>query len=100
MKSRKRLARVMIIALLIAAVFVIVSSSQNSARADESDQAHKRYTSININPGDTLWGIAGTYADGHYSTIQEYIDEVMFINHLDSDLINADEYLLVPYYVG
>ena len=85
---------------LAGAVLTIILSSNSAAQADENASASKHYASIRIEPGESLWSIASSYADGHYSSIQDYIEEVKYINNLDNDLIYAFEYLLVPYYEG
>ena len=90
----------LLVVLLAGAVMIIVLTSHNAAQAEESADASKRYTSVSIQPGDSLWSIASIYADGHYSSIQDYIDEVKFINNMDGDTIYAYEYLLIPYYEG
>ena len=86
------------VVLSLAVLGIIVFSSGSAIQAKEDRQSCKMYTSIQIERGDTLWAIAGRYMDGHYSSIQEYIDEVKFINELTSDIIHEDAYLLVPYY--
>lgn len=85
---------------LAGAVLTIILSSNSAAQTDENANASKHYASIRIEPGESLWSIASSYADGHYSSIQDYIEEVKYINNLDNDLIYAFEYLLVPYYEG
>ena len=91
-------AAVTAVIISLAMIGIVVFSSGNAIQAHEDEQACKLYTSIRIEKGDTLWAIAGRYMDGHYSSIQEYIDEVKFINELTSDTIHEDAYLLVPYY--
>lgn len=60
---------------------------------------YKYFGSIMIEPGDTLTSIAQQYAGEHYDSIIEYVNEVVSINHLDSEHeIIAGEYLIVPYY--
>lgn len=59
---------------------------------------YKYYTSIQLHSGDTLWSIAETYMTDEYEDIYEYIDEVMEINHLGSDYLQAGSKLCVPYY--
>ena len=98
--SGHSLVKLLMILSLVIVSFAIVMSCISQTQAEESDEAVKQYKSIMINPGDSLWKIAVEHADCHYSSIQEYIDELMFINNLHSDLINVDEYLLIPYYVG
>ena len=96
----RMIVRLFVLLVLAGAVMVVILSSHGSAQAQESADAVKKYTSVSIQPGDTLWSIASIYADGHYSCIQDYIDEVKFINNLSGDLIYAHEYLLIPYYEG
>ena len=79
-------------------VLIIALSCKNVTQAEEDQTAYKYYKSICIEPGDSLWSIACRYADGHYGTIQEYINEVKTINNLTSDTIHAFEYLVVPYF--
>lgn len=60
----------------------------------------KYYTSITVQNGETLWGIADDYIDySQYKNKNAYISEVMSINQLDdaSDIISGQK-LTVPYY--
>ncbi len=90
---------VIVLAVLISA-FIIILSNNNQIQAEEDSYAIKQYKSVEVEPGDTLWGFASEYADGHYSSIQEYINELMFINNLSSDQIIAGSRIIVPYYIG
>ena len=85
---------------IVCTALVIVLSGKNIIQAEEDQYPVKYYTSISIQPGDSLWSIACRYSDGHYSSIQEYIDELKSINNLTSDTIHAYEYLLVPYFAA
>ena len=96
----KKFFRFLVLFTVIASILIIVFSSCNKIQAEESTSALKQYASITIEPGDSLWSIASEYIDGHYSCLQDYIDELKFINHLSSDTINAYEHLLIPYYIG
>ncbi len=89
---------------LAAAVFILsIIANSNFAKAGD-DLNHgksgheKLYKSIQIEYGDTLWEIAGQNKGSHYESNNEYIDEVMKINHLKTDKINAGQYLTIPYY--
>lgn len=74
---------------------VIISSSRLEASQQPS---FKYYTSIEIQPGDTLWSIAAAYMSPEYDSVQDYIDEVKELNQLGPDHIHAGQYLTVPYY--
>ncbi len=63
------------------------------------DVFYKYYTSVQIEPGDTLWSLADKYADcEHYASQEQYITEVMNMNHLTGEDICAGNYLIIPYY--
>lgn len=99
-KKQKLISGLLI--LIITLMFNIIVNS-NFARAEddsvngESDSS-KCYKSVMLEYGDTLWGIAAEYKDIYYESAQDYIDEVMLINHLTTDQIHAGQYLTIPYY--
>ena len=63
-----------------------------------SEPLYKYYTSIPIEDGDSLWSIADRHADGYFESKQDFLQEVIQINHLlDSDIRQGD-YLIIPYY--
>lgn len=69
------------------------------ANTELENVSYKYYTSVQIEPGDTLWGLADRYADDeHYASREQYITEVMNMNHLIGEHICAGDYLVVPYY--
>lgn len=88
--------------LIITLMFNIIvncnfaKAEDNSVTADLS--GNKCFKSIVLEYGDTLWGIAAEYKGGYYECTQDYIDEVMSMNHLTTDKIHAGQYLTVPYY--
>lgn len=88
--------------LIITLIFSIIMNSNFAMAednfADRESDCSKCYKSIVLEYGDTLWGIAAEYKGTHYESIQDYIDEVMLINHLATDKIHAGQYLTIPYY--
>lgn len=71
------------------------------AKAEETEKepAYKYYTSIEIQKGDTLWGLADTYMDrDYYKTRADYINEVMKINRMVTGRLIAGKKLIIPYY--
>lgn len=57
-----------------------------------------QYKIIEIQSGDSLWSIAKANMSPGFSDIYAYIDEIKRCNQLESDLITAGHYLLIPYY--
>ena len=69
------------------------------ANTELENISYKYYTSVQIQPGDSLWSLADRYADcEHYASQEQYITEVMNMNHLTGEDIYAGNYLILPYY--
>lgn len=82
------------------AVFCMNSMISKAGDAREEDISVKYYKNICVERGETLTSIAKTYADeSHYETLDAYIAEVVYMNHLESaDDICEGYYLIIPYY--
>lgn len=68
------------------------------AKEEYKPKIYKYYTSIEIQEGDTLWSIACQYADEEFISVQEYIEELKYINQLTSNRIFEGHYLTISYY--
>ena len=86
----------LIISILI--VFYIFGVD-TSAHSIEEQPEYKYFTNYELSSGDTLWSIAEEYRDEHYTTIEDYINEVCLINSIskESRLISGTN-LIIPYY--
>ena len=102
-KRKKEVFRNKMIMLMLAVSIAIGASLfGTSSLVDAHDNSHtetsiKCYKSIELQEGDTLWGIAETYMDDSYGSIDEYISELKKINNLQSDEIHEGCYLMVAY---
>lgn len=67
-------------------------------RRDTPETRYKYYTSIRIEPGDTLWEIAERYLCEESGSRETYIQELRQINGLSGSQIRAGQYLTVVYY--
>lgn len=86
----------LMLVLFFALSYHVLISQANTGMEDIS---YKYFTSVQIQAGDTLWSLADRYADEmHYASQEQYITEVMEINHLTDEAIYAGNYLIVPYY--
>ncbi len=99
-RDNRRVLCFSILALFIVAAILIGGTISGFASTSKSQNItnYKYYTSIIIEPGDSLWEIASEYMTSEYSDVEEYIMEVMTLNHLMDDEIMAGEYLTIPYY--
>lgn len=59
----------------------------------------KRIVSVRVNPNDTLWDIAQKYYSPDCESIPGFIEQIKKTNHLNSDTIYPDTYLVISYLV-
>ena len=102
MRRKRRQKRLSLAVLVCFADFAALGTRfvmTSTAEAGNSEfSRYKYYTSIQVEPGSSLWEIAREYASSEYEDLDEYIREVRQINHLDQDTIYAGSYLCIPYY--
>ena len=90
---------VLLFCFSIAVVMLFIISFRTiNAQAAPAEVMSKYYTSVRIEAGDTLWGIASNYITDDYKDMNQYIQEICSINHICKDEIRAGEYLIIPYY--
>lgn len=93
--------RVLGITLVILVSLGIILGTGIKAFADSKNKMpsqYKYYTSIQVQPGDTLWDIAGEYTLGTDITKEEYIQEICEMNQMNQDEIYSGDYIVVSYY--
>ena len=85
-------------ALITVVLIIFLFKTGKPVNAAPEHELHKYYTSVEIQPGDTLWEIADTYKTEGYSNRKSFIKEIQELNHIDDDQITSGCYLLIPYY--
>lgn len=94
---RKYFLAVVSFALILICVFTFKSFT--SKAVEETDVTYKYFKSFEVSNGDTLWSIAKEYIDySYYDDINEYIEEVVSINHLADDTIMYGQCIVIPYF--
>ena len=99
---RKNLFKKMTIAALgIAVLLLIILFFVPSGKAEaESNVSYEtRIVSVRVTKNDSLWKIAERFYCEEKESIPEFIRSIKDINHLDSDTIYPDTYLVIQYYV-
>lgn len=82
--------------IIIAVILsVFVGGLCNTAKA--ADNYTKYYTSIQVQPGDTLSDYYEIYGE-HYKSCDKYIQEVCMINSIEADRLTSGYYIVIPYY--
>ncbi|MGN0161236.1 MAG: LysM peptidoglycan-binding domain-containing protein [Lachnospiraceae bacterium] len=99
-RKRKLLKKKVILCLaffVLLSILILPLSTHVMAGSEREEQVYTYYASIQIQPGDTLWSIANTYAPSTSLSVNEYIKEIKKMNCLNSDQITAEMYLSVFY---
>ena len=102
-RIKKEIRRKFFILSISCVLGVIIAFTANvfikDVNAEENEILHKYYTFYTVEPGDSLWEVADAHYELGYDNHSDYIDEVMFINHLkDADDIVSGDTLVLPYY--
>lgn len=80
-------------------VFAFTFKSFTAKAVEETDVTYKYFKSFEIGNGDTLWNIAEEHIDySYYDDMNEYIEEVVSINHLADDTIKYGQCIIIPYF--
>lgn len=94
---RDRLAVVGVTAVLMLVICICVSSVVLAGNNKKEENMYRYYTSIEIEPGDTLWSIASEYCYDMDMSVNDYIREIKKLNRLSTDYITSGQYLTVMY---
>jgi len=92
---RKRIIMVCLVIMVFATTVLAITQR---AAADTPEARKKTCTSIEIQPGDTLWSIAESYYTEECRDFRSYIDEIKKTNNMYDDKLVSGRYLIVPYY--
>ena len=79
-------------------VTIFMGRTMFTSMAKEESGATPYYKSVQIQEGDSLWGLASQYKDGSSMSTHEYVDQLRQMNGLKKDTIHAGQYLTVVYY--
>ena len=101
MKRKAVLQRVAIavlsIAVIVLAILLFAPSAQ--AEAESTITYEKRIVSVRVAENDSLWKIAERFYCEEKESIPEFVRSIKETNHLESDTIYPDTYLVIQYYV-
>ena len=92
----RKAASVLIMAAFILLVWLIVIHPAAAGRTS-NEEVHIQYISLQVEEGDTLWSIASAHLPSS-EDIFHYMDHIRSVNHMHSDTIIADHYLIIPVY--
>lgn len=100
-KRQQRIRGILSISTVIVSIVIVffISGMNTSAHSIHDKQEYKYFTSYELQHGDSLWSIATEYADEHYESIEDYMEEVCVINSItEGSTLVAGTNLIIPYY--
>lgn len=101
-RRQRQLRKHMILTIATICIICILAVTAgcflSKAKTEQEEASYKYYKSIQIEEGDTLWGLAEENMNGQYKSTSAYVREVMTMNAMADDMLIAGEYLVVPYY--
>lgn len=99
-KELKRHLLVVVLSVVLFIILVLLFSNTKSVASDGSEEVlYKYYKSVMIESGDSLWKISESYSENGYSNLNDYMDEIVFINNLNKEApLICGNYLVIPYY--
>ena len=90
---------IFILCVVVALTFALCFRSIVSQAEDNTEVTYKYFTSFEIEQGDSLWSIAQQHINyEYYDCMQEYIDEVMDINQMQTESVNVGQCIVIPYF--
>lgn len=103
--ARKKLRR-HVVSFISFCLFVIASSYfyfsldvpgsvSEAVNIGHSQNYSAQFTSVLVQPGDTLTSIAEKYITPQYSSVDDYVSYIKELNHLSGDTIYAGSHLLI-----
>lgn len=98
-RKLKLIKRFSILFICLVLCGIIFGSTESIAgQTHEKEPVYKYYKSICISEGDTLTSITNLHFTAEFKSKKKFMDEVRFINHLDTDDLAEGGYLVIPYY--
>jgi len=92
-KRRARLARTLFVLSALAIMIAGLIFNQSATAVDEGPSETVAFNYISVMPGESLWQLAETHANGQNQ--QDWVAEIILLNNLQSaDLVAGDKLAL------
>ncbi len=101
-KKRKELLQKVAFAVLgvvVVVLAILLFAPSVQAEAESTVSYEKRIVSVRVTENDSLWKIAERFYCEEKESIPEFVRSIKETNHLESDTIYPDTYLVIQYYV-
>jgi len=92
-------AVLMLLGIAVVILAILLFTPSVNAEAESTVSYEKRIVSVRVAEDDSLWKIAERFYCEEKESIPEFIRLIKKTNHLESDTIYPDTYLVIQYYV-
>ena len=96
LSAKKTLITIVLAVIMVAAISIYGIIIVNASNSNPESQTQRFYTSITVQPDDTLWNIADSYASDGESH-QQYINAVKSLNNMTDDTIYSGQNIVIYY---
>lgn len=97
LRTYKNIFYLFLIALSVSfIIFIGIAFRNGGRRANASSEYSTCYMSVMVEDGDTLFSLADKYYSSYSGTKENFIESICRINNIDSDNIDAGEYIIIP----
>ena len=92
-------AALTVLGIAVVLLVILLFAPSANAEAESNVSYEKRIVSVRVAQDDSLWKIAERFYCEDKESIPEFVRSIKKTNHLESDTIYPDTYLVIQYYV-
>lgn len=84
---------------IVSSIIVVGMLYSTNVAAKVVNQTEKRYTSVVVSKGDTIWEISDQYYSEEFSSKSNHINEILELNNMSAgEDLKAGAHIVIPYY--
>lgn len=92
-RIKKKFRFISFVTFVILACVVLTGSAMGCFDASSKDEI--KYTTVQVQMGDTLWNLAREYGNTN-KDVREVIYEICKLNNVTADTLQAGQYITIP----
>ena len=92
-------AAIAVLGVVVVILVILLFAPSVKAEAESTVSYEKRIVSVRVTENDSLWKIAERFYCEEKESIPEFVRSIKETNHLESDTIYPETYLVIQYYV-
>lgn len=94
-RRKPSILSIIILSTFLLIIVLLIRQAYSSCVAEADVSVPRRYISIQVEEGDTLWSIAIAHKS-QATDISHYIQEIQALNDMTNEDLIASQYLVIP----